>query len=241
MTIGSTTSGYLSLFCYLSRITRHGRSDYGEKVVPLSLPIIYMEMDTKKITQEPYDKADLDEAVETLRRGGIILYPTDTVWGIGCDATNEEAVRRIYELKRREDSKSMLVLVGETYEVERLVSEVPEVAYDLMELAVRPITIIYPHATGVAPNLLGEGGSLGIRQSRELFSSTLCKRLRRPIVSTSANISGEPTPLFFSGISPEIVAGVDYVVKYRQSDETPREPSQIIMLGPTGEVKVIRP
>ena len=117
-----------------------------------------MEMDTKKITQEPYDKADLDEAVETLRRGGIILYPTDTVWGIGCDATNEEAVRRIYELKRREDSKSMLVLVGETYEVERLVSEVPEVAYDLMELAVRPITIIYPHATGVAPNLLGEGG-----------------------------------------------------------------------------------
>jgi len=118
-----------------------------------------MEMDTKKITQEPYDKADLDEAVETLRRGGIILYPTDTVWGIGCDATNEEAVRRIYELKRREDSKSMLVLVGETYEVERLVSEVPEVAYDLMELAVRPITIIYPHATGVAPNLLGEGGS----------------------------------------------------------------------------------
>lgn len=200
-----------------------------------------MEMDTKKITQEPYDKADLDEAVETLRRGGIILYPTDTVWGIGCDATNEEAVRRIYELKRREDSKSMLVLVAETYEVERMVSEVPEVAYDLMELAVRPITIIYPHATGVAPNLLGEGGSLGIRQSRELFSSTLCERLRRPIVSTSANISGEPTPLFFSGISPEIVAGVDYVVKYRQSDETPREPSQIIMLGSTGEVKVIRP
>ena len=172
-----------------------------------------MEMDTKKITQEPYDKADLDEAVETLRRGGIILYPTDTVWGIGCDATNEEAVRRIYELKRREDSKSMLVLVAETYEVERMVSEVSEVAYDLMELAVRPITIIYPHATGVAPNLLGEGGSLGIRQSRELFSSALCKRLRRPIVSTSANISGEPTPLFFSGISPEIVAGVDYVVK----------------------------
>ena len=191
-----------------------------------------MEMDTKKITQEPYDKADLEEAVETMRRGGIILYPTDTVWGIGCDATNEEAVRRIYALKRREDSKSMLVLVGETYEVERLVKEIPDV---------RPITIIYPNASGVAPNLLGEGNSLGIRQSRELFSSALCKRLRRPIVSTSANISGEPTPLFFSGISPEIIAGVDYVVKYRQGDETPREPSQIIMLGPTGEVKVLRP
>ena len=110
-----------------------------------------------------------------------------------------------------------------------------------MELAVRPITIIYPNASGVAPNLLGEDNSLGIRQSRELFSSALCKRLRRPIVSTSANISGEPTPLFFSGISPEIIAGVDYVVKYRQGDETPREPSQIIMLGPTGEVKVLRP
>ena len=106
-----------------------------------------MEMDTKKITQEPYDKADLEEAVETMRRGGIILYPTDTVWGIGCDATNEEAVRRIYALKRREDSKSMLVLVGETYEVERLVKEIPDVAYDLMELAVRPITIIYPNAS----------------------------------------------------------------------------------------------
>ncbi|MFC2382920.1 MAG: L-threonylcarbamoyladenylate synthase, partial [Porphyromonas sp.] len=155
--------------------------------------------------QEPYEKADLDEAVETLRRGGIILYPTDTVWGIGCDATNEEAVRRIYDLKRREDSKSMLVLVSDTLQVERLVREVPEVAFDLMDLSVRPITIIYSGASGVAPSLLGEGSSLGIRRTEELFSSALCKRLRRPIVSTSANISGEPTPLFFSGISPEIV------------------------------------
>ena len=195
----------------------------------------------EKIMQEPYGKADLDEAVETLRRGGIILYPTDTVWGIGCDATNEEAVRRIYDLKRREDSKSMLVLVSDTYQVERLVQEVPEVAFDLMELAVRPITIVYSGASGVAPSLLGEGNSLGIRRTEELFSSALCKRLRRPIVSTSANISGEPTPLFFSGISPEIVSGVDYVVRYRREDETPREPSQIIKLGPTGEVEVLRP
>lgn len=191
--------------------------------------------------QEPYDKADLDEAVETLRRGGIILYPTDTIWGIGCDATNEEAVRRIYDLKRREDSKSMLVLVSDTFQVERLVQEVPEVAFDLMELAVRPITIVYSGASGVAPSLLGEGNSLGIRQTQELFSSALCKRLRRPIVSTSANISGEPSPLFFSGISPEIIAGVDYVVRYRREDETPREPSQIIKLGPTGEVQILRP
>lgn len=195
----------------------------------------------EKIMQEPYEKADLDEAVETLRRGGIILYPTDTVWGIGCDATNEEAVRRIYDLKRREDSKSMLVLVSDTLQVERLVREVPEVAFDLMDLSVRPITIIYSGASGVAPSLLGEGSSLGIRRTGELFSSALCKRLRRPIVSTSANISGEPTPLFFSGISPEIVSGVDYVVRYRREDETPREPSQIIKLGPTGEVEVLRP
>lgn len=116
--------------------------------------------------QEPYEKADLDEAVETLRRGGVILYPTDTVWGIGCDATNEEAVRRIYDLKRREDSKSMLVLVSDTLQVERLVREVPEVAFDLMDLSVRPITIIYSGASGVAPSLLGEGSSLGIRRTR---------------------------------------------------------------------------
>ena len=191
--------------------------------------------------EELYAPEDLAQAVETLRRGGIILYPTDTVWGIGCDATNEEAVRRIYELKQRADSKSMLVLIDETYPLESIVGLVPDVAYDLMELAVRPITIIYQGAKGVAPSLLGEGQSLGIRQSREKFSSALCRRLRRPIVSTSANISGDPTPLFFDGISPAILEGVDYVVRYRQTDKTPSQPSQIIMLGPSGEVKVIRP
>ena len=199
-------------------------------------------MKIKETIQPSYDKADLDEAVATLRRGGIILYPTDTVWGIGCDATNEEAVQRIYALKRRQDSKSMLVLVAETHEVERLISDVPEIAYDLMELAVRPITIVYTSgASGVAPSLIGEGGSLGIRQTQEAFSSALCRQLRRPIVSTSANISGEPTPLFFSGISEEIRSGVDYIVCYRQEDNTPREPSQIIQLGTGGEVKVLRP
>ncbi len=199
-------------------------------------------MKIKETIQPSYDKADLDKAVATLRQGGIILYPTDTVWGIGCDATNEEAVQRIYALKRRQDSKSMLVLVAETHEVERLISEVPEIAYDLMELAVRPITIVYTSgASGVAPSLIGEGGSLGIRQTQEAFSAALCRQLRRPIVSTSANISGEPTPLFFSGISEEIRSGVDYIVRYRQEDNTPREPSQIIQLGTGGEVKVLRP
>ena len=136
----------------------------------------------------------------------------------------------------------MLVLVAETHEVERLISDVPEIAYDLMELAVRPITIVYTSgASGVAPSLIGEGGSLGIRQTQEAFSAALCRQLRRPIVSTSANISGEPTPLFFSGISEEIRSGVDYIVRYRQEDNTPREPSQIIQLGTGGEVKVLRP
>ena len=199
-------------------------------------------MKIKETIQPSYDKADLDEAVATLRQGGIILYPTDTVWGIGCDATNEEAVQRIYALKRRQDSKSMLVLVAETHEVERLISDVPEIAYDLMELAVRPITIVYTSgASGVAPSLIGEGGSLGIRQTQEAFSSALCRQLRRPIVSTSANISGEPTPLFFSSISEEIRSGVDYIVRYRQEDNTPREPSQIIQLGTGCAVKVLRP
>ena len=127
----------------------------------------------EKIMQEPYEKADLDEAVETLRRGGIILYPTDTVWGIGCDATNEEAVRRIYDLKRREDSKSMLVLVSDILQVERLVREVPEVAFDLMDLSVRPITIIYSGASGVAPSLLGQGSRLGDRREEALIYSAI--------------------------------------------------------------------
>lgn len=186
-------------------------------------------------------KQDLDTAIRVLRNGGIILYPTDTVWGIGCDATNIEAVAKIYALKQREDTKSMLVLVDSVAALDRIIPEVPDVAYSLIELATRPLTIIYDEAVGLAPNLVGEDGSLGVRVTGEEFSSMLCRTLRRPIVSTSANISGDPTPMVFSAISEEIIKGVDYVVGYRQTDKSKTAPSQIIKLGKSGEVKIIRP
>lgn len=186
-------------------------------------------------------KQDLDTAVRILRSGGIILYPTDTVWGIGCDATNADAVAKIYALKRRADAKSMLVLVDSIAALDRIVPSVPDVAYSLIELSTRPLTIIYDEAVGIAPNVVGEDGSLGVRVTNEEFSLMLCRTLRRPIVSTSANISGEPTPVLFSAISEEIIQGVDYVVQYRQTDKTKNPPSQIIKLGKGGEVKVIRP
>lgn len=186
-------------------------------------------------------RADLDEALKTLKQGGIILYPTDTVWGIGCDATNAEAVAKIYALKQRADAKSMLVLVDSIPALERIIPDIPEVAYDLVELATKPLTIIYDKASGVAPALIAEDGSLGVRLTQEAFSSALCRALRRPLVSTSANISGEPTPLRFSAISQEIIDGVNYVVGYRQSDAQNSPPSQIIKLGSNGEVKIIRP
>ncbi|MDE6057281.1 MAG: Sua5/YciO/YrdC/YwlC family protein [Muribaculaceae bacterium] len=134
-----------------------------------------------------YDEADLKEAVKVMKEGGIILYPTDTVWGIGCDAANEEAVRKIYELKKREDSKSMLVLVGSEGMLQRTVKDVPEIAWQLIEAAVNPMTIIYDHPIGVADCLKAEDGSLGIRITSEKFSRMLCERMRGPIVSTSAN------------------------------------------------------
>lgn len=185
-------------------------------------------------------KQDLDAALSVLKGGGIILYPTDTVWGIGCDATNAEAVAKVYALKRRADAKSMLVLVESVPALERIVPELPDVAYDLIDLATRPLTIIYDRAVGIAPNLLAEDGSLGVRVSGEEFSQMLCRNLRRPLVSTSANISGEPTPKTFADISPEIIQGVDYVVSYRQGDKSNPPPSQIIKLGKGGEVQIIR-
>lgn len=192
------------------------------------------------MTTQDY-KQDLDAAIRTLRSGGIILYPTDTVWGIGCDATNAEAVAKIYALKRRADAKSMLVLVDSVPALERIVPQIPDVAYDLVDLATRPLTIIYDKAVGVADNLLAPDGSLGVRVTSEDFSEALCRIFRRPIVSTSANISGEPTPLTFSAISADIVEGVDYVVSYRRDDKRQAPPSQIIKLGMGGEIKVIRP
>jgi len=187
-----------------------------------------------------YDPNDMASALETLKEGGIILYPTDTVWGIGCDATDEEAVRRIYQLKQRTDSKSMLVLVGSAGELQHTVETVPEAAWMLIDAAVHPVTVIYDHPRGLASNLLAEDGSAGIRITTETFSSTLCRRLRRPLVSTSANISGTKTPRTFCEIAPEIVNGVDYVVKYRQNDNIRHQASNIIKVSDTGVIKIIR-
>ena len=205
-----------------------------------------------------YEKEDLQEALRVLRAGGIILYPTDTVWGIGCAATNPEAVKRIYALKRREDSKSMLVLVHSEAILD-FYAQVTETAEMLLETTndpygeadrmnevnkemvnTKPLTIIYPNARNLAPNLIAEDGSIGIRITHEPFSNALCAQLKHPLVSTSANISGEPTAHFFREISPEIINGVDYVCRFRRDDETPHEPSTIIKVNADNTFIIIR-
>lgn len=175
-----------------------------------------------------------------MRKGGVILYPTDTVWGIGCDATNPDAVRRVYEIKRRNDSKAMLLLVDSADRISRYVGNVPTVAWDLIELSNKPLTIIYDGARNLAPNLLSEDGSVGIRVTSELFSKELCYRFQKAVVSTSANISGEPTPRFFAEISKEIIEAVDYVVNYKQQEKGNPKSSSIIKLSENGSVSIIR-
>ncbi len=183
---------------------------------------------------------DIRKALEILKNGGVILYPTDTIWGIGCDATNIEAVKRIYHIKKREDSKSMLVLMENPALLDRYVDDVPEIAWDLVEISTTPLTVIYPNAKNLAPNLIAEDGSIGIRFTKEQFTSQLLQRFRRPLVSTSANISGEKSPAFFDEISDEIKNQVDYIVEYRQDDVTPSQPSSIIKLGSGGRIDIIR-
>ena len=175
-----------------------------------------------------------------MREGGVILYPTDTIWGIGCDATNEDAVRRVYEIKQRQDSKAMLVLVDSSVKVDFYVRDVPEVAWDLIDLADKPLTIIYSGARNLAANLLAEDGSVGIRVTNEDFSKRLCQQFRKAIVSTSANISGQPSPKNFSEISEEVKSAVDYIVGYRQEEISNPKPSSIITLDKVGVIKIIR-
>lgn len=183
---------------------------------------------------------EVKKAVEVMRNGGVILYPTDTVWGIGCDATNEEAVKRVYEIKRRSDSKALICLVDSEARLTRYVRHVSDVTWDMIELATKPLTVIYDNATGLAPNLLAEDGSVGIRITKEEFSKELCFRFQKPIVSTSANISGEPTPQTFDEISDEIKNAVDYVVKYSQRCKEKHQPSSIIKINADGEFTIIR-
>ncbi|MCC8144782.1 MAG: threonylcarbamoyl-AMP synthase [Tannerellaceae bacterium] len=183
---------------------------------------------------------DIKAACEILHAGGLILYPTDTIWGIGCDATNEEAVRKIYELKQRTDNKAMLVLVDSIAKLNGYTTEVPDIAYDLIEVTDKPLTIIYPEARNLAANLIDADGSIGIRVTTEVFSQKLCERFRKPIVSTSANVSGEPLPVTFSEIPEAIKAGVNYIVQYRQDDTHKAAPSGIIKLGAGGVFRIIR-
>ena len=183
---------------------------------------------------------DIKKACEVMRAGGVILYPTDTVWGIGCDATNPEAVRRVYEIKHREDTKSMLVLVDSEAKVDFYVKDVPPVAWDLIALSTKPLTIIYDGARNLAENLIAADGSVGIRVTNEEFSKQLCFRFRKAVVSTSANISGQPTPRSFAEIRDEIRQAVDYVVESRRSEKGGAKPSSIIKLSPVGEIQIIR-
>ena len=203
-----------------------------------------------------YDREDLQEALRVLREGGIIVYPTDTVWGIGCDATNEAAVAKIYALKQREDSKSMLVLLDSAAKLDYYV-DVPEAAEmllgvqstdrytdrvqtELQDEDSKPLTRIYPNARHLAPNLIAEDGSIGIRITNEAFSKALCAQLKHPVVSTSANISGHPTAHFFHEIEEAILNGADYVCRFRREDQTPHEPSSIIKLNADSTFVIIR-
>lgn len=183
---------------------------------------------------------DIKNCLDILRKGGIILYPTDTIWGIGCDATNSAAVKKIYEIKKRTDSKSMLVLMENPALLDRYVDDVPEIAWDLIEITTTPLTIIYENAKNLAPELISNDGSIGIRFTKESFTIELLRRFRRPLVSTSANISGEKSPAHFGEISDDIIRVVDYVVEYRQNDAAPAKPSSIIKLGEGGRLEIIR-
>lgn len=183
---------------------------------------------------------DLKDAVNILRQGGIILYPTDTIWGIGCDATREDAVQRIFAIKQRNDEKSMLVLLDKSEKLADYITEVPEIAWDLLDVSVDPLTIIYPGAQNLAKSLIAGDGSIGIRIVKDEFCSRMIHNFGKPIVSTSANVSGKPWPSGFHKIDSSIISAVDYVVKWRQDDEFRGKPSGIIKLGVKGEIKVIR-
>lgn len=183
---------------------------------------------------------DIKNAVECLRKGGVILYPTDTIWGLGCDATNADAVKRIYEIKKREDSKALICLVDSADRMQRYFRRIPDVAWDLVDCADKPLTLILDGAVNVAPNLLAEDGSLGIRVTKDQFSHDICYRFQKAIVSTSANISGEPSARNFSEISEEIISQVDYVCSFRRGDTTKHEASKIVKLGLDSSVQIIR-
>lgn len=194
----------------------------------------------RNIVRDMTQEEDIKNAVKVLREGGVILYPTDTVWGIGCDATNAKAVAKVYDIKHRDDSKALICLVDSDARLQRYVRNVPAVAWELLDAAIKPTTVILDDATNLAPNLIAEDGSIALRITREAFSHELCYRFQKAIVSTSANISGEPAAQNYRDISEEIINSVDYVCWSRRQEHKPHTPSSIIRLKPDGEVTIIR-
>ena len=183
---------------------------------------------------------EIKKAVEVMKNGGVILYPTDTVWGIGCDATNAEAVAKVYKIKQRDDSKALICLVDSDARLQRYVRNAPEVAWNVMELATKPTTVIFDEAVNLAPNLIAEDGSIAMRITNEEFSKELCYRFQKPIVSTSANISGQPAAQNYCDISEELLNAVDYVCFSRRQEHKPHTPSSIIKIKNNGEIDIIR-
>lgn len=185
-------------------------------------------------------KKDIEQALDVLRKGGIILYPTDTIWGIGCDATNPEAVEKVNQLKGRSKNKSLIILLDNDNKLSSYVREIPDVAYELIEYSDTPLTIIYSGAKNLSPNLIPADGTIGIRIVKHDFCKELIHRFRKPIVSTSANLTTHPSPKNFSEVEDEIINGVDYVVSYQQEDQQENSASTIIKLGPSGQFELIR-
>ncbi len=192
------------------------------------------------MSSDDIKQADINQALDTLRNGGLILYPTDTIWGIGCDATNPAAVERVFQLKGRDPAKSLIILLDNDQKLQSYVQEVPEVAYQLIEYTESPLTIVYTGAKNLAPNLLADDGSIGIRIVQHPFCSALLQRFRKPIVSTSANLSGSPAPANFSEIDQQIIDGVDHVVSYGQDDTRRSTASVVMKLEPGGRFSFIR-
>ncbi len=185
-------------------------------------------------------KEEIKKSLEILRAGGIILYPTDTIWGIGCDATNDAAVQKIFQLKKRTDSKSMIILLDNPNKLDSYVSRIPETAWQLIEYTEKPLSIIYDNARNLAPSAIASDGSVAVRITKDEFCCKLISQLRKPLISTSANISDQKSPLNFNEISDEIRGGVDYIVNLRQDDITPAKPSTIIRLRENGQFEFIR-
>ncbi len=184
---------------------------------------------------------DIEQSLIVLRAGGIILYPTDTIWGIGCDATNKDAVEKVYSLKERPDNKSLIVLLAYERDLLSYVSAPDLEVFSYLDTVQKPTTVIYEGAVGLADNVINEDGSIGIRIVKDVFCKHLIKRFGKPLVSTSANMAGKPAPLVFKEIDPVILNRVDYCVKYRQNDTSPQQPSSVVKWNKNGTVTVIRP